>query len=110
MLLLNILYDIEGNFQWSSVVAVVALLSSIITLIGVIINSRTLKRNNEKNIKFQENASKKTLALQKELHEKSFQGNVVATSRIQWIQEVREHSVAFITSYYNLVQYVRDLD
>ena len=106
---MDIFFDVNGNFQWASIAAGVAFLVSIISLSGVIINARVLKNNNEKTIKQQEKVSGESLALQRELNEKNFKGNIVAASRIDWIQEARKLSVSFISSFYNLNKYIKEL-
>lgn len=40
---------------------------------------------------------------------KNIKGNVVSKSRIEWIQEVRKQSVAFITAFYELNKYIKIL-
>ncbi|MGX5572726.1 hypothetical protein ACWKTS_15065 [Bacillus toyonensis] len=89
MYLVNIFYDVNGNFQWLSMTALAALIVS--PWISI--------HNN-----------KKTLAKQKEMNEINFKGNVVSKSRIEWIQEVRKLSVDFIASFYNLTSYVNELE
>ncbi|SCM88424.1 hypothetical protein [Bacillus mycoides] len=89
MYLVNIFYDVNGNFQWLSMTALAALIVS--PWISI--------HNN-----------KKTLAKQKEMNEINFKGNVVSKSRIEWIQEVRKLSVDFISSFYNLTNYVNELE
>ncbi|PHA82769.1 hypothetical protein [Bacillus pseudomycoides] len=89
MYLVNIFYDVNGNFQWLSMTALAALIVS--PWISI--------HNN-----------KKTLEKQKEMNEINFKGNVVSKSRIEWIQEVRKLSVAFISSFYNLTNYVNELE
>jgi hypothetical protein len=108
--LFSIFYDSQNNFEWPSVAAGVALLASIISVCGVIYNASVSKKINENTIKQQEKVSERSLALQRELNEKNFEGSVVATARIEWIQEVRKQSVAFITSFYKLTNYIKRFD
>lgn len=89
MLIANILYDVNGNFQWASIAAMVALLASVISAgISIWNNNRTLKN-------------------QKLLNEQNIKSNIVSKSRIEWIQEVRKKSVDFISACYNLDFYKR---
>ncbi|MBJ8128917.1 hypothetical protein [Bacillus cereus group sp. N3] len=84
MYLLNIFYDNpngHGNFQWASIAAIVAFIAAIINLFNVY---RTNKL--------------------------SFKGNIVAKSRIEWIQEVRKKSVDFMSACHNLFEFIRSHD
>ncbi|MDA2113021.1 hypothetical protein PDN20_28775 [Bacillus cereus] len=91
MYLLNILYaestgnwfDIffdksTKNFQWASIAAFVALIAALITIFNVY---KTNKSN--------------------------FKANIVAKSRIEWIQEVRKKSVDFMSACHNLFEFIR---
>lgn len=73
MVIASVMYDANGNFQWTSAVATVALITAVISIFNV---GRTNKSN--------------------------FKANIVAKSRIEWIQEVREKSAEFLTSCYDL--------
>ncbi|WP_242291267.1 hypothetical protein [Bacillus cereus group sp. BfR-BA-01356] len=90
MYLLNILYakstgnwfDIffdqsTGNFQWASIAAIVAFIAALINIFN---GYKTNKSN--------------------------FKANIVAKSRIEWIQEVRKKSVDFMSACYNLFDYI----
>jgi hypothetical protein len=77
----NIFFDDNGNFVWASIAAFVALIAALINLYNVY---KTNKSN--------------------------FKSNVVSKSRIEWIQEVRKQSVAFISSFYKLVNYIKGFD
>ncbi|WP_144594445.1 hypothetical protein [Priestia flexa] len=88
----DIFYDVEGNFQWTSITAIVALIVGIVSTCISIYNN------------------KKTLETQREMNKSNFKGNVVSKSRIEWIQEVRMQSVAFFSSFYSLIKYVKVLD
>lgn len=78
MVFANIFFDINGNFQWASIAAFVAFFGSII--------SAWISVHNTK---------------------KSLKGNVVSTSRIEWIQEVRKKSVDFISACYSLFEFAK---
>ncbi len=71
--------DQNGNFQWASIAALIALVAAIISLINVY----QTNRNNSK--------------------------NMIAKSRIEWIQEVRKQSVEFISACYLLFKYIETL-
>lgn len=103
MYLVNIFYDNSNNFQWASIAALIA-------LIGSIISAGISWYNNGKTIATQKQMSKENLDLQEKLNKSNFKGNVVSKSRIEWIQEVRKLSVAFISSFYNLANYVNELE
>lgn len=64
---MSIFWDVNGNFQWSSIAAFVALLSTIIMVIMQIFNNK-----------------------------KSIDTNLKAKSRVEWIQNVRKLSADFI--------------
>ncbi|EGQ78436.1 hypothetical protein [Neisseria macacae] len=64
---MSIFWDVNGNFQWSSIAAFVALLSTIIMVIMQIFNNK-----------------------------KSIDANLKAKSRVEWIQNVRKLSADFI--------------
>ncbi|WP_197241224.1 hypothetical protein [Bacillus cereus] len=94
MYLLNILYakstenwfDIffdqsTGNFQWASIAAIVAFIAALINIFN---GYKTNKSN--------------------------FKANVVAKSRIEWIQEVRKKSVDFMSACHNLFEFIRSQD
>ncbi|PFS47340.1 hypothetical protein, partial [Bacillus thuringiensis] len=89
MYLLNIFYDVNGNFQWLSMTALAALIVGIVGPIISIYNN------------------KKTLEKQEQMNTSNFKGNVVVKARIEWIQEVREKSVDFISACYNLAEFVK---
>ncbi|MBX8942563.1 hypothetical protein [Lysinibacillus sp. K60] len=75
MVIANILFDNNGNFIWVSITAIAAVIA---IFINTFIASLTTKAN--------------------------FKANIVAKSRIEWIQEVREKSAEFITSCYDLTR------
>lgn len=77
----------------------VQILAGLISFIGVIIVAEMNHRNNIKSLK-----------QQKELHEKSFQDNVVSKARIEWIQEVRKVGVKFISSTMKTLDYIELID
>lgn len=70
---MNIFLDHKDNFQWLSITAIVALFGLGISIYNV------YKTNNS-----------------------NFKGNIVAKSRIEWIQEVRKNSAEFIALCYDL--------
>ncbi|MFA2831261.1 hypothetical protein [Bacillus paranthracis] len=88
MYLLNIFYDVKGNFQWVSMTALAAL------IVGIVGPSISIYNN------------KKTLEKQEQMNISNFKGNVVAKARIEWIQEVRGKSVEFITVCYDLFEFI----
>lgn len=104
----------DSKFQWAGVAASVALFVGIFSPIITIYNNRkTLnaqKEMNRKSLKIQEDISRENIKLQKEMNISNFKGNVVSKSRIEWIQEVRKLSVAFISAFYNLSNYVNELE
>ncbi|MED2798138.1 hypothetical protein [Bacillus thuringiensis] len=104
----------DSKIQWPGVAATVALFVGILSPIITIYNNRkTLnaqKETNRKSLKIQQDISKENIKLQKEMNISNFKGNVVSKSRIEWIQEVRKLSVAFISSFYNLTNYVNELE
>lgn len=73
MVFMNIFLDHKDNFQWLSITAIVALFGLGISIYNV------YKTNNS-----------------------NFKGNIVAKSRIEWIQEVRKNSAEFIALCYDL--------
>jgi hypothetical protein len=79
--LYNIFFDDKGNFVWASIAAFVALIAALVSLYNVY---KTNKSN--------------------------FKSNIVSKSRIEWIQEVRKQSVAFISSFYKLINYIKGFD
>lgn len=79
--LFDLLHDDKGNFEWASISAIVALIAALIS----IYNSYKTNKSN-------------------------FKSNVVSKSRIEWIQEVRKQSVAFISSFYKLTNYIKRFD
>ncbi|RKL64941.1 hypothetical protein CR203_23610 [Salipaludibacillus neizhouensis] len=81
MNLYNIFFDDNGNFVWASIAAFVALIAALVSLYNVY---KTNKSN--------------------------FKSNIVSKSRIEWIQEVRKQSVAFISSFYKLINYIKGFD
>ncbi|OWT52692.1 hypothetical protein [Bacillus sp. K2I17] len=92
MYLVNIFYDVNGNFQWVSMTALAALIVGIIgPFISIYNNKKTLEKQEQMNIS-------------------NFKGNVVAKARIEWIQEVRTKSVDFMSASYNLVQFIQSND
>lgn len=94
---MRIFFDNKGNFQWASVTAFISL---IIGSISICNNNKTLNLQKELNVKnFEDN---------KALNIQNFKGNVVATSRIEWIQEVRKKSVDFISACYELIRNVNN--
>ncbi|MEQ6855288.1 hypothetical protein AAHH17_12480 [Lysinibacillus capsici] len=75
MVIANVLFDNNGNFIWVSITA----LAAVITIfINTYIANKTSKAN--------------------------FKANIVAKSRIEWIQEVRKYSADFIASCYDLAE------
>lgn len=76
----KIIFDASGNFQWTSAVAFVALITAIISIFNV---SRTNNSN--------------------------FKGNV-AKARIEWIQEVRKKSTDFISACYDVLDFMKSYD
>ncbi len=79
--IIDLLHDDKGNFEWASIAAIVALIAALISLFNVYLTNKL-----------------------------NFKGNVVAKSRIEWIQDVRKLSVEFITSCYSLLKYVEILE
>ncbi|PGE86628.1 hypothetical protein COM55_07665 [Bacillus pseudomycoides] len=103
MYLVNIFYDVNGNFQWVSMTALVALIVGIIgPSISIYNNKKTLEKQEQMNIR--------NLDLQKQINISNFKGNVVSKSRIEWIQEVRKKSVDFMSACYNLFEFIRSSD
>ncbi|MBJ7985825.1 LYR motif-containing protein [Bacillus cereus] len=92
MYLVNIFYDVNGNFQWVSMTALAAL------IVGIVGPSISIYNN------------KKTLEKQEHMNISNFKGNVVAKARIEWIQEVRQNSVEFISAFYNLFEFIKASD
>ncbi|OFC91913.1 hypothetical protein BTGOE4_36110 [Bacillus thuringiensis] len=111
---ISIFFDDKGVFLWTSMTAAVALFLGVINiLISIMNNRKTLKMQKEmhkKNLEQQQSISQDNLNLQKEMNVSNFKGNIVSKSRIEWIQEVRKQSVAFISSFYNLINYVNELE
>ncbi|MEY2353285.1 hypothetical protein [Lysinibacillus capsici] len=75
MVIANVLFDNNGNFIWVSITAIAAVIA---IFINTYIAYRTTKAN--------------------------FKANVVAKSRIEWIQEVRKKSADFIAACYDLFE------
>ncbi|WP_226671588.1 hypothetical protein [Metabacillus litoralis] len=99
---LDIFFNSNGDFDLRSTAAAIGLLGVILTAtVSIIINMKTLKQQKQYNLD--------SLEQQKALSKENFKGNVVATSRIEWIQEVRKLSVEFISSCYSLLKYVEIL-
>lgn len=73
MIFMNILVDNKGNFQWISITAMAAVITIFISLFSLYKTNRS-----------------------------NFKGNIVAKSRIEWIQEVRKNSAEFIALCYDL--------
>lgn len=94
--MIRIFFDNDGNFDWSSVAAMIAFFVGLMSIY-----------NNKKTLKSQKEISDETLKLQKELNEQNFKGNVVSKARIEWIQEVRKKSVDFLTTCHNLLSYMK---
>ncbi|MGD6994020.1 hypothetical protein [Sutcliffiella horikoshii] len=74
----NIFFDDKGNFIWASIAALIAFIAALVSLYN---DYNTNKSN--------------------------FKSNIVSKSRIEWIQEVRKQSVSFISSFYNLINYIK---
>ncbi|HDX9690729.1 TPA: hypothetical protein ROY16_000322 [Bacillus thuringiensis] len=100
MYLVNIFFDNNHNFQWASITALVALIASFVSAWFSV-------HNNKKTIATQKQMSKDNLDLQEKLNKSNFKGNVVSKARIEWIQEVRKKSVDFISSCYNIFEFVK---
>lgn len=86
--IINLFFNKDGDFQWSSITAIVGFLAIIIS---VFYNYKMIKQN-------------------KELNNSTFEGNIVSKSRIEWIQEVRNKSVDFIVSCYDFFRYIKVYD
>ncbi|PEZ31990.1 hypothetical protein [Bacillus thuringiensis] len=103
MYLVNIFFDNHNNFQWASIAAFIAFIGSCASVwIAWLNNKNTIGK--------QEQMSQANLDLQEKMNKSNFKGNVVSKARIEWIQEVRKLSVAFISSFYNLANYVKELE
>lgn len=88
----NLMHDNDGAVDLRMVLI-------LISLLGVFLTATISHQNN-----------KKTLKQQKELHREDFKKDVVATSRIEWIQEVRKKSVDFIADGYTLLDFIRNTE
>lgn len=75
--MVNWFFDNNGNFLWASITAIAA-------VAAFVINSRIANKTAKAN----------------------FEANIVAKSRIEWIQEVRKKSAEFIASCYDLLEFL----
>lgn len=81
----RLFFDNLGNFQWSSIAAIIAFLVGLMSIYN----------------------NRKTLKLQKDLSVENFKGNIVSKARIEWIQEVRIKSVDFISACHDFFRYIK---
>lgn len=86
------LFNKSGPFEWESIAAIAAILAVLISLVQIV--TSYIQNSN-------------LLKLQKKLNDENFEGNIVSTARIEWIQEVRKKSVDFIASCYDYFRYVK---
>lgn len=81
----RLFFDNNDNFQWASIAALIAFIVGCFSVYN----------------------NRKTLRLQKDLNKENFKGNIVSKSRIEWIQEVRKRSVDFISTCYDLIEFIK---
>lgn len=91
-----------GTQPLFSVGDIVAIVVALIALIGVIYSTnktnKTTERINEDNNKFQQQMSASSEALQKKLNKANIDANIISNARVEWIQNVRQATVAFVTA------------
>ena len=75
-MILNILYDHNGNFMWSSIATAFSLFAAILAYKG----------------------ARKSDKVQKEIAQQQIDANLKASARIDWITKVRIETAGFVTN------------
>ncbi|MDT2638631.1 hypothetical protein P7D31_00685 [Enterococcus dongliensis] len=78
----KIFFDFNGDFQWASVAAIVAVFGALVSLIFSFLSYRN---------------TQKSILIQKEMDQKKIDADIISKSRMHWIDNTKMITSTFIT-------------